>query len=743
MSMATPSEGVVGAIVPSDFARENPVYTNGSFPFYWKEETRKKKSGRQAVCSSDGRIHHVTKGKEVCHYRCRHRTLCKGTLIVDPKKNGKVVNHVKHCCLPDQDVIRRGQEILGSQARPCPFRSADRFQFGERTSEELGYAPFYMEQPCSFPGETDLSIQQSNPPAVEGNLLQSLFTGDILHPEHNSGLYLQQMLSESLTISPNILRVREGCNAILTCTNDNGSYPTECITWSGPLGIIGQDQSDRVYSMGNLLFIREVKHNDGGSYQCKGMTTGIKSSVAVMEVNRPPTILNPESVQQIHLQQTAFIDCDIDRGFPTSTVTWSKNNTLINDARITVMNDGLQIRDVQQSDEGVYTCCARNIEGSASLMIAVRVCYNGSSNEGSQPKITRNPQDQLGVFPGSQVQFSAEATGDNVKYQWKHNGEDTTDENGRITGSKTQVLTIFSAEEKDEGTYECVAFNEHGNAFSTPALLELIKEQEICRPQLTLLQSSGPAYDLDTCSYMWHDEYFSQFGEEIAQSGTEFCQIHNNSSKCVVATEHFEDSTKDITPTESLAIQLHKLKVKKDPCEKIGQSEKDVTDTDLAKMSTSHTEHETHSDLSSEQGCSTACFDNLGTKKDVNLRKATILTKGKQSSNYKHHSVNGNEQDTGTRIQTSTTTDIVPTQESDSSVNSELVFAFQHTNIVKPVMEATDAGESSKLVIARSYHRLKHSFNTLHLNCHNRQNREGEELLWSQRGVSVGFYGKM
>ena len=103
-----------GAIIPSEFARQNPEYTNGSRPFYWTEKAHK---GRLKVLSSDGHTYHFSKDKEtdkdVCYYRCEHfrKLHCSRSLIIDSKKNGKVQNNVTHVCKPSQDVICEGKKV--------------------------------------------------------------------------------------------------------------------------------------------------------------------------------------------------------------------------------------------------------------------------------------------------------------------------------------------------------------------------------------------------------------------------------------------------------------------------------------------------------------------------------------------------------------------------------------------------------------------------------------------------------
>ena len=86
----------------------------------------------------------------------------------------------------------------------------------------------------------------------------------------------------------------------------------------------------------------------------------------------PPTIRNQMPIQPIHLHQTSLIRCDVDLGYPTSTVIWYKNHIrIIPNERITITGSGLQIQNIQQSDEGLYECYAYNSEGVASLNITV------------------------------------------------------------------------------------------------------------------------------------------------------------------------------------------------------------------------------------------------------------------------------------------------------------------------------------------------------------------------------------
>lgn len=108
-----------------------------------------------------------------------------------------------------------------------------------------------------------------------------------------------------------------------------------------------------------------------------------------------------------------------------------------------------------------------------------------NSHTGLKPEFITHPRD-VQVMPGSEVVFSAKTRiGDNATYAWKHNGQ-------YKVGEVWEDLTIFPASVKDEGKYECVAFNEYGMVYSEPAYLKLIskKKERITVPQSIDLNQS-------------------------------------------------------------------------------------------------------------------------------------------------------------------------------------------------------------------------------------------------------------
>ncbi|MCX6902449.1 MAG: immunoglobulin domain-containing protein [Verrucomicrobia bacterium] len=97
------------------------------------------------------------------------------------------------------------------------------------------------------------------------------------------------------------------------------------------------------------------------------------------------------------------------------------------------------------------------------------------------PDLLSQPQSQS-VVSGSRVTFTvATACPTNDAYQWQFNGTNLTD-NGRITGSLNNSLTIANVQTNDAGTYSVIVSNLAGFTNSQPATLT------VCGPPVFIQQ---------------------------------------------------------------------------------------------------------------------------------------------------------------------------------------------------------------------------------------------------------------
>lgn len=85
----------------------------------------------------------------------------------------------------------------------------------------------------------------------------------------------------------------------------------------------------------------------------------------------------------------------------------------------------------------------------------------------AEPSITSQPNNQM-ANEGEEVQFTVEATGGSLNFQWQKDGQD-------INGATSATYTIPSFSLDDEGTYSVTVSNEMGTVTSDNANLSLLQ----------------------------------------------------------------------------------------------------------------------------------------------------------------------------------------------------------------------------------------------------------------------------
>lgn len=118
---------------------------------------------------------------------------------------------------------------------------------------------------------------------------------------------------------------------------------------------------------------------------------------------------------------------------------------------------------------------SKNLPTSGIMINSLRIGTNWSYVTGGA-QFTSQPVAGTNVNFGATVTLSASAVaaGPAVSYQWQQNGGNLSD-NGRISGSSTENLTITGAQGSDAGTYTLVASTPINNSTlsSSPAVLIL------------------------------------------------------------------------------------------------------------------------------------------------------------------------------------------------------------------------------------------------------------------------------
>lgn len=270
--------------------------------------------------------------------------------------------------------------------------------------------------------------------------------------------YLENKAKMTFVEFPTNHNISVGSTINLPCRAAGDPVPT--ITWTHnglPL-----PPSHRYYvSSKGTLSIKNVQRLDSGIYECSA--TNLRSNISIaaqINVQALPTFLERPRDQEALEGHDVELTCIVD-GFPPPEVYWTKDGrVLASQGRISILNSGtiLNIREVQELDEGYYLCHGVNSLGqrNTSVLLVIR--------ENVPPVFSRIPEDQT-VALHSTVELPCHAKGQPIPaIKWRRNGSllENSGQHHRI--SPHGDLYIFNAEKSDEGLYECGAENSVGFA---------------------------------------------------------------------------------------------------------------------------------------------------------------------------------------------------------------------------------------------------------------------------------------
>ncbi|XP_020805212.1 fasciclin-2 isoform X5 [Drosophila serrata] len=223
------------------------------------------------------------------------------------------------------------------------------------------------------------------------------------------------------------------------------------------------------------LMIPSLSVEMGGRYYCtasyanteileKGVT--IKTYVAITWTNAPEN-------QYPTLGQDYVVMCEV-KADPNPTIDWLRNGDPIRTGdKYVVQTHGLLIRDVQEDDEGIYTCRAAVIETGELLERTIRV------EVFIQPVIVSLPS-ELEATEGQPYAANCTATGKPVpEISWIRDATQlnvATADRFQVN-PQTGLVTISSVMQEDHGTYTCLAKNKAGVVDQKTKLNVLVRPQ--------------------------------------------------------------------------------------------------------------------------------------------------------------------------------------------------------------------------------------------------------------------------
>nr|XP_040023462.1 vascular endothelial growth factor receptor 1 isoform X1 [Gasterosteus aculeatus aculeatus] len=182
---------------------------------------------------------------------------------------------------------------------------------------------------------------------------------------------------------------REGGDLHLTCVANKYLYTA--LSWQQVNGteVSGPDLSGRLLTSGEysnrlVLLLSNLTARDSGGYRCSarhlitGQETHLDTQV-VVTILEPPVLLNNLTDCTVNASASLILSCPSE-GVPPPTVTWYKDDRALSQGSGIVISaeDGtLHIDRITVEDQGLYTCQATNVRGSAES--SAHIWVNGAT----------------------------------------------------------------------------------------------------------------------------------------------------------------------------------------------------------------------------------------------------------------------------------------------------------------------------------------------------------------------------
>ncbi|XP_067138815.1 cell adhesion molecule Dscam1-like isoform X2 [Centruroides vittatus] len=227
--------------------------------------------------------------------------------------------------------------------------------------------------------------------------------------------------------------------------------------------------------------ITSVQTEDGGEYQCNANNgVGEVSHKSRVNVLGPPVVRRMRNLTVV-AGESLNVRCPVG-GYPLETIHWERAGVRLpyNHRQKVHDNGTLEVHHVERAtDEGPYTCVARNREGqSAQSTVLVRVQVKPVIEQFSFPKSLREGQ-------RSSVSCTVGSGDLPIKIRWFKDGQPIPDHKGiRVNevADYSSTLLFESLGLDHRGNYTCIASNEAGTVSHTASMVIHVPPRWVIEP---------------------------------------------------------------------------------------------------------------------------------------------------------------------------------------------------------------------------------------------------------------------
>ncbi|KAG8187488.1 hypothetical protein JTE90_027213 [Oedothorax gibbosus] len=215
---------------------------------------------------------------------------------------------------------------------------------------------------------------------------------------------------------------------------------------------------------GGTLVIRNADIKDSGRYVCVLASSGNEDKAEtelIVTVKLSVSIYPHERLADIG--EVVTLNCSI-RGYPVSTVKWSKNSKYLADGARTriIAKNQLVVTSVRREDHGIYQCFAGNDKDSAQGVAQLLI--------GDNPPEFLHTFDNATVNPGSPISLKCSASGNPLpQITWSLDGaqvpEDQSFRSGDYVTLENTVVSYVNISKsgvEHSGEFACTAKNDAG-----------------------------------------------------------------------------------------------------------------------------------------------------------------------------------------------------------------------------------------------------------------------------------------